>query len=91
MESLFLDHRLFLRHARNSLGKEVVDDVGVLLVQLVEEELDQITNPKLLVLEQESHVSDLGLELEHAVQNEVSDDHKRCLSHVGVLVTKAKG
>ena len=57
-------------------------------VQLVEEELDLLLDAVVRVFEQLADVNYLTFELEHVVQDEMSDHHEALLANVDLLVVQ---
>ena len=55
-------------------------------MQLKQEQLNQIPNPQLLILQQQSNITYLTLQLQHTIQDQVGDNHERCLPHIHIFV-----
>ncbi len=86
LERGFFDVGVFLGHATYSLWQQIVNNIRVLLMQLEQEQLNQIPNPQLLILQQQSNIAYLTLQLQHPIQNQVSDHHERCLPHIHIFI-----
>lgn len=72
----------------DDVGKVVVDRL-VLGRELGEEEVSEVADPLVVVLETLGHLAELSLDLDHAVEDEVGEDHERVLLDGEVLVVKA--
>lgn len=75
-----------LAQAGDCLGEEVVDHMGTLGVQLMQEEFDLVLDTVVRVLKHHTDVDYLTLEFQHVVKNQVSDDHQSLLANVHFLV-----
>jgi hypothetical protein len=59
-----------------------------LLSHLGEEKLGELLDARVLVDEAQREVADLALDLNHVVEDQVRQDHDRCLPDVVVIVLR---
>jgi hypothetical protein len=59
-----------------------------LLGHLGEEELGELLDARVLIDEAQREVADLALDLDHVVEDQVRQDHDRCLADVVVIVLR---
>jgi hypothetical protein len=97
-ESKDVTHRLLERFLVNSklAGTEVGDDVleivveGVLLgAELLEEEPREVADPRGGVFDALGHLAELTFNFDHAVEDEMGEDHERVLLDVRVRIGQA--
>ena len=69
--------------------RQVVVDRIVFGRELRKEQLGQIRQPWLLVLETLGHLSQLALDLDHPVQDQMGEDHQRIFLDDKVLIREA--
>lgn len=75
-----------MRKTKLTIWQVIVNGV-VLATQLGEEQPSQIRNPLVLVLHTLGHLSQLALDLDHSVQDQVSQHHQGVLldGHTGIV------
>ena len=61
LECGFFDVGVFLGHATYSLWQQIINNIRILLMQLKQEQLNQVPNPQLLILQQQSNITYLTL------------------------------
>ena len=59
-----------------------------LLRKLKEEELGQASDPLLLIHDAGRHLADLTFDLDHVVEDEMSEDHQGVLADMGTGITQ---
>lgn len=70
------------------IGDEIEEHLRVLLVHLVEKLLDQTLYLRVLVLEEQGHVTHVALDLDHVVQGEMGNDRQSGLTHLSILLVQ---
>jgi cobyric acid synthase len=87
-KSVSIQHEQGLDSVGRTIRQVVVD--GILLRrQLGEEQLREILDSNVLILDALRHLTELTLDLDHSIQNQVSQDHERRLLHPGVGIEQA--
>ena len=67
---------------------QVVVDGLILRRDLKEEVLRQVRNPRLRIADELRNLADLALDLDHAIVDEMREDHERVLLHDDVVVAQ---
>ena len=70
-----------------TVGQVVVDRV-ILCGQFVEEHLREVGNAFIFVLNALGHLTHLALDLDHTVENQMSENHERVLLYDEVVVAE---